>query len=431
MDDKSRFSFYFYLVWFLISVATGVFVLNRIFPIEIDLPSVSISSLNKVSINQTMSIDQAIDVSGISERLQGFDNFFPLSALARLHPVASTSYDTNAFVEIPSMSYRAKVKGVRIYCAEEQEPRFDSQNPTSPLSEEGLFSLRSPILDYFSCNAEKLQLFDFSVIQDIPPNSEIRVVAEGEGVVVTQFRSVRLDPDTTTKISSFLVVFFLILAAGRVFHSYILIMAHRLYRIVSRLFFRYRRCMQKLYCYVDESGQDDASEVFVVVAVVIEGDQQSIRERLERIELAAGTHHKKWHKVRHKNRMTYLASVLEQKIVARSVYVAHYRKPIPFFFPMIVLLEKAIKQTAKDAYRVNVYVDGIDDQKGKELTNALRASKISLRLVKSRRDESEPLIRLADMWAGCVRSAFLKNEEAKTLVRKAKEERYLKDITEE
>ena len=188
--------------------------------------------------------------------------------------------------------------------------------------------------------------------------------------------------------------------------------------------------MQKLYCYVDESGQDAASAFFIVVAVITEGDQQSIREHLERIERNAGTNRKKWHKVRHENRMRYLASVLEQKVAAGSVYIAHYKKPIPFFFPMIVLLEKAIKQTVKEGYRANIYVDGIDDQKAQELTNALRASKISLRLVKSRRDESEPLIRLADMWAGCIRSAFLKHEDTKALFKKAKEEGYLKDITE-
>jgi len=30
--------------------------------------------------------------------------------------------------------------------------------------------------------------------------------------------------------------------------------------------------MQKLYCYVDETGQDPASEFFIVVAVVTMGD---------------------------------------------------------------------------------------------------------------------------------------------------------------
>jgi hypothetical protein len=50
-------------------------------------------------------------------------------------------------------------------------------------------------------------------------------------------------------------------------------------------------------------------------------------------------------------------------------------------------------------------VDGIDRKKAQELTNALRSMGISLEFVRSRRDESEPLIRLADLWAGCIRAA--------------------------
>jgi hypothetical protein len=63
-----------------------------------------------------------------------------------------------------------------------------------------------------------------------------------------------------------------------------------------------------------------------------------------------------------------------------------------------------------------VFVDGIDRQKASELTNALRVRGVSLEKVRSRRDESEPMIRLADMWAGCIRAALGgSQEEAKML----------------
>ena len=57
------------------------------------------------------------------------------------------------------------------------------------------------------------------------------------------------------------------------------------------------------------------------------------------------------------------------------------------------------------------FVDGIDRQKASELTNALRVRGVSLEKVRSRRDESEPIIRLADMWAGCIRAAREGSEE--------------------
>ncbi len=62
------------------------------------------------------------------------------------------------------------------------------------------------------------------------------------------------------------------------------------------------------------------------------------------------------------------------------------------------------------------------------ITNALRERGISLRIVKSRRDESEPFIRLADMWAGCIRDSLLKHADTQDLFKRAKQEGYLKDV---
>ena len=188
--------------------------------------------------------------------------------------------------------------------------------------------------------------------------------------------------------------------------------------------------IQKLSCYVDEAGQDPTSGFFVVVAVVSEGEQDALRKKLEQLEKTTGTNRKKWHKVRHANRLRYLGLLLEQKMIAGEVYVAHYRKPLPYFFPMLEVIEKAIKAAARKPYRASIYVDGIDRYKAHQLTNALRERGVSLRIVKSRRDESEPFIRLADMWAGCIRDSLLKHSDTQDLFKRAKEERYLKDIKE-
>jgi len=85
-------------------------------------------------------------------------------------------------------------------------------------------------------------------------------------------------------------------------------------------------------------------------------------------------------------------------------------------------------KVAKDDYQARIYIDGVDKQKAQELTNALRARSISLRIIKGRRDESEPLIRLADMWAGCLRSALLKRKDAQEMITRAKSECYLHDL---
>ncbi len=162
---------------------------------------------------------------------------------------------------------------------------------------------------------------------------------------------------------------------------------------------------QKLYRYVDETGQDDRSSVFVVVAVVSAQEQDAVRETLTNIEDAAHTNQLKWHKTQASRRLKYLRLVLE-KSVAGEVFFGSFDKPLPFFSPTLEVIEGAIKAAARPPYSARVIVDGIDRKKAAELTNALRVRGISLEMVRSKRDESEPLIRLADMWAGCIRAAI-------------------------
>jgi hypothetical protein len=162
---------------------------------------------------------------------------------------------------------------------------------------------------------------------------------------------------------------------------------------------------EKLYCYVDETGQDAATMFFAVVAVVSAEDHDRLRRKLEEIEEAAGTGHRKWHKSRSERRLRYLALMLESRLLQGQIFFGTYRKPTPYFFPFMETIEGAIKTRANGSYTAKVFIDGIDRQKAAELTNALRDRGVSLQMVRGRRDESEPLIRLADMWAGCIRAA--------------------------
>jgi electron transfer flavoprotein alpha/beta subunit len=81
---------------------------------------------------------------------------------------------------------------------------------------------------------------------------------------------------------------------------------------------------------------------------------------------------------------------------------------------------------AGPSYTARVFVDGIDRKKAAELTNALRLRGVSLEMVRGRRDESEPAIRLADMWAGCVRAATLGRRQEESLLRRALDTGYIR-----
>jgi len=165
------------------------------------------------------------------------------------------------------------------------------------------------------------------------------------------------------------------------------------------------RHRQKLSCYVDETGQDAASLAFVVVAVVTDDEQDALRHALIGIEQAAGTGRRKWHKSAPSRRLNYIDRVLGQSLDKLQVFYGSYPRPLPYFLPVLDVLEQAIGAKAVPPYTARIFVDGIDGKKALELTNALRLWGISLEQVRSRRNESEPLIRLADMRAGCIRAA--------------------------
>jgi len=187
--------------------------------------------------------------------------------------------------------------------------------------------------------------------------------------------------------------------------------------------------MQKLYCYVDESGQDAGSEFFVVVAVVSDANQDELRSKLIITERETKIGMRKWHKATQGRRIEYLRKVLEKGLGRGELFFGKYKKPLPFFLPTLEVLEQSIKRKAPKRYRAMVYVDGIDYKKAGELTNALRVRGITLNFVKSIRDESEPLIRLADRWAGCVRAANQKREQERMFLEKALQEHYLENIS--
>jgi hypothetical protein len=186
---------------------------------------------------------------------------------------------------------------------------------------------------------------------------------------------------------------------------------------------------QKIYVYIDEAGQDDASKTFTVVAIGVFGNERDTLERtVIELEDMTRTGRRKWNHATHSRRIAFLTAVLERKVGKGNVFFGVYQKPIHYFFPVVEIIEKAITHMVAKDYIARVYVDGANKTAARALTNDLRPRRISTRLVKGKREESEALIRLADMWAGCIRNSFLGKEDAKQLFERATKEHYLLDI---
>ncbi len=187
---------------------------------------------------------------------------------------------------------------------------------------------------------------------------------------------------------------------------------------------------KKLYCYVDETGQDAGSKLFVIVSVVSGEEQGIIRNQLEKMEQDTKIGIKKWHTSRSPEKEEFIRNIIKNEIAKGDVYYGKYKKPSSFFFPMMETVEKAIKDKAgTDSYQATVYIDGIDKKKAKELTNILRQAGIRLKYVRSAKDGSEPMIRLADRWAGCIRNAYEGKGVSKSILSRAEKHGYITQIT--
>ena len=185
---------------------------------------------------------------------------------------------------------------------------------------------------------------------------------------------------------------------------------------------------QKLYCYVDETGQDAGSEFFIVAAVVAWDDMETLRSSLVAMEKQLNVGSKKWHKLRQASRVGFLNAFLGEKYQNLKIYFGRFKKPILYYFPTLEVVQKALASFPQPVEAV-VSIDGLDSISAKKMTNALRTNRLRLKLVKCWRDESEVLIRLADRWAGCLRQAFSgHNKDCKDLVSRAQKKSVLKEI---
>ena len=55
---------------------------------------------------------------------------------------------------------------------------------------------------------------------------------------------------------------------------------------------------QKLYCYVDETGQDTFGQLFLVSVVITGSERDDLRRQLRKIEKESGKKQKKWKSAR-------------------------------------------------------------------------------------------------------------------------------------
>ncbi len=177
---------------------------------------------------------------------------------------------------------------------------------------------------------------------------------------------------------------------------------------------------RKLYCYVDENGQDTNGKLFIVSIVVTESDRDSLLALCEKIEKISLKHKDKWGKAKRSRRLDYINKVLLDKKFKGKLRYSVFENQKNYDLLTIIGIAKAIHFSSLKDYSTSIYVDGLAKSKRQEYGSELRKLGIQTRKVQGvAKDQNNALIRLADSIAGFVRDAVDENDIEENLLKKA------------
>jgi hypothetical protein len=166
--------------------------------------------------------------------------------------------------------------------------------------------------------------------------------------------------------------------------------------------------MQRLYAYVDESGQDTGGRYFIVAVIL--ADQQAVsdlEEQLARIERETGKSRRhgvrKWTDTRGKEKVAYLTRLLSLSQLEHGVFYASFTNTTNYTALTTQTIAQAIAEKATTAYRVHIMIDGLNAKERGRVSRGLHERGIKRRKLIGGRDESSALLRLADAMAGFLR----------------------------
>lgn len=185
----------------------------------------------------------------------------------------------------------------------------------------------------------------------------------------------------------------------------------------------------KLYCYVDESGQDTQGDLFIVSVIVTDHERDKLIELCEQIEQETGKGRIKWIKADHRKRREYIRRVLRESIFRGKLNYAVYRNSRDYLALTVLTTARAILTCAHRTYKATVLIDGLPRSQQRWVGSELRHLRIQVRKVRgARKDENDALIRLADAICGFVRAGIEGNEEMRELYERAKQNGFLREL---
>lgn len=188
---------------------------------------------------------------------------------------------------------------------------------------------------------------------------------------------------------------------------------------------------RRLYCYVDETGQDTKGNIFIVSVIISAESQEEMAEFIKEFEKSSGKSQFKWGRSVLKQRLEFINKIFSQGKTKLTVYYSVYKDTIDFKNSTVLTIAKSIN-ALKDykEHTFNIYVDGLSKKDERYYGSQLHHLGIHTKKVKGvKKDENNPMIRLADSACGFVRDVIEgSTEESEKIFHKAVKDKVLVEV---
>jgi len=189
--------------------------------------------------------------------------------------------------------------------------------------------------------------------------------------------------------------------------------------------------MQKLYCYVDETGQETKGGLFLVCVVITKSERNHLIKALKQIEQESGKGKRKWNKAKDANRSAYIRRILQEPAFKAKLHYALYHGSTEYVRLTIEATAHAIAHFTNKPYKATVIIDGLGKSERRTFGAQLRKRGIQTAKVRGATEQANIFIRLADALCGFLRQAEKGREEFRRIMDKAIREGYLTRVGEE
>ena len=158
---------------------------------------------------------------------------------------------------------------------------------------------------------------------------------------------------------------------------------------------------KRIDLYFEESGQDTRGRFFIVAGVAVDKIDE-FRKLCESYERISGKRKKKWSKAHKDKRLAYLRSAISGAASLKvTLFYSVFYETTDYDEATIKGIAKTLRRLSPFNFRAYVYVDGLGKAKCRSYKTNLRKLGYPVEKVSGiRKDENEPLIRLADAVAG-------------------------------